>query len=360
MIGESATDANVAERLAMLSALVNGDTSLAYRLATDCLANGVPFDRIVDNILQPVQEELGRRWADGELGIADEHASTAAIEELLIRLGTTAQEPTGPTVVITSAERDTHVLGARAVASALALDGFRAVFIGPSMPAIELGDFLDVQQPAALALSCSVPSALAGAAGSASVAHGVGIPVVGGGRAVIGAERAARLGFDAYAASPRDAVGCMRAWAASPPSRLRLSPAPVPEQRALADRGPTLIAIALDGAEAEGARPRAAIFEEITRVLQVVESALLLDEPRLVAEHLQWLRDTGPAHGFARVTIEATLTNLARAMDGDLGRAGDALRVAMAWRWPADGGAFTGPDRRARHEDARVQFGSGS
>ena len=328
MTTENADADHVPERLAMLSALVNGDTSLAYRLATDCLANGVGFDRIVDHILQPVQAEVGRRWADGELGIADEHASTAAIEELLIRLAATAQEPEGPTVVITSAEKDTHALGARAVASALALDGFRAVFIGPSMPATELHHFLEVQQPAALALSCSLPSALAGAAASASVAHAVSIPVVGGGGAIIGADRAARLGFDAFAGSPHDAVECLRTWAVTPPDRLRLSPEPVPEGRALARRGPTLIAGAIDAAN-DGGDPHATAFEELTRVLQVVESALLLDEPDLVSEHLHWLRDTGPAHGFALATIDATLTNLARAMDGDLERARDALRLAM-------------------------------
>ena len=40
MTTENADADHVPERLAMLSALVNGDTSLAYRLATDCLANG--------------------------------------------------------------------------------------------------------------------------------------------------------------------------------------------------------------------------------------------------------------------------------------------------------------------------------
>ena len=62
------------ERFAMLAALVNGDVPLAYRLAVELLAQGVPFDDIAVDVLAPVQAELGRRWAAGDLGIADEHA----------------------------------------------------------------------------------------------------------------------------------------------------------------------------------------------------------------------------------------------------------------------------------------------
>ena len=63
------------ERVAMLAALVNGDVPLAYRLALELLGCGVPFDAIVIDVLAPVQAELGRRWATGDLGIADEHAA---------------------------------------------------------------------------------------------------------------------------------------------------------------------------------------------------------------------------------------------------------------------------------------------
>ena len=49
------------ERLALLAALVNGDAALAFRVAQDCLSDGVSFDRIVDDVLQPVQERSEER-----------------------------------------------------------------------------------------------------------------------------------------------------------------------------------------------------------------------------------------------------------------------------------------------------------
>lgn len=324
---ESDRSAKDDERLAMLAALVDGDVSLAYRLAIGLLANGVPFDAVVVDVLSPVQAELGRRWAAGDLGVADEHAASAAIDELLVRLTATADVPRGPTVVVASAEHDAHALGGRVVASALALEGYRVLFLGASVPAPDLADFLDIQQPLALALSCSIPAALVGAARSVAAAHELGIPVVGGGRALATHERASRLGFDALAGIPSDAVPILRAWELSPP-RLVAAPGPIPERGALARRSHALVGAATE-ASTNGDTAAPDLGDELQRVLHVVESALLVEEPALIAEHVQWLRDTGPAHGFTRSHIDAALAALADGMNDDLQRAGSALRAAL-------------------------------
>jgi methanogenic corrinoid protein MtbC1 len=316
------------ERLAMLAALVNGDVTLAYRLALELLANGVPFDDIAADVLSPVQGELGRRWAAGDLGIADEHAASAAVDELLVRLGATVEPPTGSAVVVASAENDAHSLGGRVIASALALEGFRVLFLGPSVPAPDLAEFVEMQQPLALALGCSISTALAGAARSIAAAHEVGVPVVGGGRALATQSRADGLGLDAFARSPRDAVEILRVWERSAPSRFATAPDPIPEHAALSQRSYALVAAAIAG-NSNGDNPRPAPAEELLRVLQVVEGALLLEDPTIIEEHVEWLRALGPAHGFARAAIDATLLALADAMDPDLPRASTMLRSAL-------------------------------
>ncbi len=316
------------ERLAMLAALVDGDVTLAYRFATQLLAQGVPFDDIAVDVFGPVQAELGLRWAAGDLGVADEHAASAAVYELIVRLGVVAEEPSGPRVVVACPERDAHALGARVVASALALEGCRVLFLGASVPADDLEDYLELHRPLALALSCSITSALVGAASSVAVAHRVGVPVVGGGRAFTTEQRALRVGMDAFARVPRDAVDCVRGWEGSPPELLAVEPTPVPEHRGLADRSQRLIATALDAAANHGPR-RDGLSEELARVLQVVEGALLLDEPGVIGEHIQWLRDTGPAHGLPQASLDDALNALAVAMDGDLQRAGHLLGAAL-------------------------------
>lgn len=316
------------ERLAMLAALVDGDVTLAYRLATQLLTQGVPFDEIAVDVFGPVQAELGFRWAAGDVSVASEHAASAAVYELIVRLGVIAEEPSGPTVVVAGPARDAHGLGARVVATALALEGCRVLFLGASVPADDLVDYLELRRPVALALSCSMPSALVGAASSVAAAHRVGVPVVGGGRALPSDQRALRLGMDAFARVPRDAVDRVRAWEGSPPVHLGSGPAAVPEQRSLADRSQRLVATALDAAANEGLR-RDGLSEELARVLHVVEAALLLDEPGMIGEQIQWLRDTGPAHGLPRALLDNVLGALAVAMDGDLQRAGHLLHAAL-------------------------------
>ena len=301
------------ERLALLSALVDGDAAIAFRLATRLLDEGVSFEQLVTDVLAPVQHELGRRWAMNELGIADEHAASAAVEELLIRLAATLDPPRGPKVVVACAEHEMHALGSRVVASLLTLDGFRALPLGPSIPPRDLAEYLEMQQPLALALSVSVASALANAAGSIAVAHEASVPVVAGGQAFGGREALARrLGADAFAPTPTGALEVLRAWEVAPPGALAPAPPPVPERDALRR---AMIGL-----------PPGALTEEMERLLAVVESALLVDEPTLVADHLAWLRETAPVYGIEVREIDDAVRRLHDAIPADLERPRALLR----------------------------------
>jgi methanogenic corrinoid protein MtbC1 len=309
------TDATAfrSERLALLSALVDGDAAHAFRLATKLLDEGVSFEQLVTDVLAPVQHELGRRWATSDLGIADEHAASAVVEELLVRLGATLDAPRGAKVVIACAEHDMHALGGRVVASLLTLDGFRALPLGASIPPSDLAEYLEMQQPLALALSVSVSSVLANAARSIAVAHDAGVPVVAGGQGFGGREaRARRVGADAFAPSASDALEVLRAWEVARPQSLAPAPPPVPEHDALWRAVPGL---------APGA-----LADEIRRLTSVVESALLLSEPTLVSDHLAWLRETAPAYGIGELEIDDAVRRLHDALPADLERARTLLR----------------------------------
>jgi methanogenic corrinoid protein MtbC1 len=313
---ESESNALNRERLALLSALVDGDAAFAFRLATKLLDDGVSFEQLVTEVLAPVQHEVGRRWAMDDLGIADEHAASAAVEELVIRLGATLDPPRGPKVVLACAEHDMHALGSRVVASLLRLDGFRALPLGASIPPRHLADYLEVQEPLALALSVSVPGALADAARSIAVAHDKGVPVVAGGQAFGGREtRARRLGADAFAATPGGALEVLRAWEVAPPKTLAPAPAPIREHDALQSlrRG------------IPDVQP-GALADEMRRLVAVVESALLVDDPTLVADQLVWLRETAPAYGIAESVVDEAVRTLHDAVPTDASRARALLR----------------------------------
>ena len=301
------------ERLALLSALVDGDVAIAFRLSSALLDEGVSFEQLVADVVAPVQHELGRRWATNDLGIADEHAASAAVEELVIRLAATLEPPRGAKVVIASAEHDMHALGGRVVASLLTLDGFRALPLGPSIPPRDLAEYLEMQEPLALALSVSIPSALADAARSIAVAHDTNVPVVAGGQAFAGDEtRARRLGADAFAPTPADALAVLRGWEVARPDRLASVPPPVPEHDEL-----SRLALSF---------PQRALTDEMNRLIAVIESALLVDEPALVDDHLAWLRATAPVYGISDTDVDDAVRRLHDAMPAGLHRARELLR----------------------------------
>jgi hypothetical protein len=89
---------------------------------------------------------------------------------------------------------------------------------------------------------------------------------------------------------------------------------------------PALVTAALASVP-DGPRGSLDMAEELRRLLRVVEGALLLEEPRLVVDHVEWLRATGPAHGVERPTIDRLVNGLTSSMADGLDRARTLLRA---------------------------------
>jgi methanogenic corrinoid protein MtbC1 len=200
-------------RLAVLSAVMEGDAGLALDIVGGQMANGVPFDAILFDIIAPLQSDVGRRWEQGDFGIAEEHASTGAIETLVALLsGSLSQPDDGAPIVVACAEGDHHSLPARMAAAYLLYIGYRTTFLGTSVPSTDLGPYLAETKPAALVLSCAMSTSLPGARDCIKAAHASGIPVVAGGRGFGDGTRATRLGADAWVANPRDLDELLATW----------------------------------------------------------------------------------------------------------------------------------------------------
>ena len=179
--------------------------------------------------------------------------------------------------------------------------GSECCFSVRRVPAAHLGDFLEMQQPFALALSCSVRTALVGAARSVGVARELGSRWSVA-TALPTADSRVTVGY-------RCAGPCSRRRRADPAvvGTVPTGPAggragPDPRTAALVRLSHALVAGAID-ATTRSPGTTAGLVEELQRVLQVLESSLLLQEPVLVAEHVQWLHETGPVHGSPRTSI---------------------------------------------------------
>jgi methanogenic corrinoid protein MtbC1 len=214
-------------------ALVRCDPVTATDLVMDLLESGASLSEIVQDVLGPAQTRVGKLWERGEWSVAQEHTATAVTEAAVSALWVMTarrQLSGGPRVAVACAEGEWHALPPRMAAALAAEAGADITVLGPSMPADHLQRRLEMGDIDVLALSCTVPANLIGAARCVAAAHAAGLPVVVGGPAFAGRpQRAAAIGADLLADSPQQlsepppAVG---ADVVVPEEALRLDAAP--------------------------------------------------------------------------------------------------------------------------------------
>ena len=140
---------------------------------------------LVDALARPVMEAVGERWCSGRASVAEEHAATELLRELLTHLlPGLAWHQGGPRAVVTCAPGERHQLGARLVSQLLVLDGWRVRFLGADTPARDLAVFVAREQPLFVGLSVSMPDNVPDAKLALELMHRTTphIPLVAGGR----------------------------------------------------------------------------------------------------------------------------------------------------------------------------------
>lgn len=188
-------------------ALTRCDAAAATDLVLDLLESGASLSDIVEDVVAPAQVHVGELWERGEWYVAQEHAATAVTEAAVSALWVmTARRQLGDGlhVAVACAEGEWHALPARMAAALAAEAGAHVTVLGPSMPADHLRRRLELRDIDVLAVSCTVPVNLRGAADCVAAAHAVGVPVVVGGRAFAGRpQRAGAIGADALVEAPQ-------------------------------------------------------------------------------------------------------------------------------------------------------------
>ncbi|MGB7859386.1 MAG: cobalamin-dependent protein, partial [Acidimicrobiia bacterium] len=170
--------------MALTSAALAGDAGGLYRIASNLMDEGVPFDSVLFDYLLATERELGKRWEQADYLITEEHAATAAIETVIALLAGMLDQPReGSSVAVVTAEGDDHSLPARAVAAELLFLGYRTTFLGANVPGVDFQEYLEIDRPDVIVLSAAMTGHLPGAHSVINAAHAVGVPVVVGGAA---------------------------------------------------------------------------------------------------------------------------------------------------------------------------------
>lgn len=136
----------------LLAAVADMNVDAAER-ALQRASNDFSPRELVTQVLAPALEEVGSRWASGELCTASEHAASALLRTRLGALLAAQAVSKAPPVVCTTPAGEQHELGALVVAVLIAMRGRRAVFLGANLPAPEIAEAARLSKAAAIALS---------------------------------------------------------------------------------------------------------------------------------------------------------------------------------------------------------------
>lgn len=124
-------------RATMEWALAQGDVLAAEATARLLMAGGRSPDALYDDVLRPLLESVGDRWATGELRVEQEHTFSATVSVLLHRLAAPAGEGRRGLIVLSGAPGEQHLLGALMLRDSLVRAGWSVSFPG-ELPAEEL------------------------------------------------------------------------------------------------------------------------------------------------------------------------------------------------------------------------------
>jgi methanogenic corrinoid protein MtbC1 len=113
---------------------------------------------VVNDVVVPLMHEIGLKWKEGHLRIANEHMASAVIRTFLGNHISRTPTPEGAPVLIAGAPAGHHhEFGALIVVATAAAAGWRSIYLGPNLPAAEFASVARGHEARAIALSLIYP-----------------------------------------------------------------------------------------------------------------------------------------------------------------------------------------------------------
>ena len=94
---------------------------------------------LIEEVVQPLMEGIGRMWREGDLRVADEHMATAVVRSFVGNMRAAFQvSEAAPRIVATTPAGQLHELGALLASIVATSEGWNSTFLGPNLPAEEI------------------------------------------------------------------------------------------------------------------------------------------------------------------------------------------------------------------------------
>jgi DNA-binding transcriptional MerR regulator len=138
--------------------VLGGDLEGARRTILQFDDVGLSLGRLFDGVLIPALEEVGKRWENGTLRVAQEKEISELSRELIAELSRRHARPaaTGPLVVAACVAGEDHELGLRMTCGLLREHGARVHYLGADVAPSFLIEAVQIHEPDAVLLSATL------------------------------------------------------------------------------------------------------------------------------------------------------------------------------------------------------------
>lgn len=199
----------------LASLLVDGDDELAAWTLDQAMLVASRVE-VYDGLLADAMRLIGDRWEQGQWSVADEHHASETLRRALdrIRPDLGPEDRIGPLAVLAAVAGERHMIGLMCLDHALRERGWTVANLGADVPADDLGRFVSRNEAQLVALTASHPSrtdatkaaidVVRASANSAGEARR--IPILLGGRLVLGSDSDAELDVDWRGTSLPEAI----------------------------------------------------------------------------------------------------------------------------------------------------------
>jgi methanogenic corrinoid protein MtbC1 len=140
----------------MLEAIERYDETSAEQVL-DNLLRSVTATRVIRDVFLPLLREVGERWADGRLNVAQEHFASAFVLSRLLTLARGWDRGLGPRAVLACPANEQHTLGLIAFGIALREIGWQITYLGADTPIAAVTHAAVAIRPRLTVLSVAVP-----------------------------------------------------------------------------------------------------------------------------------------------------------------------------------------------------------
>ena len=119
-------------------AAVQGLDAVSLQEQLDRASVALSQRALLEEVVRPLMERIGRMWQEGALRVAAEHMATAVVRSFIGNMRPFQGNGTAPRAVATTPAGQRHELGAMLASLVAASEGWNATFLGPDLPAEEI------------------------------------------------------------------------------------------------------------------------------------------------------------------------------------------------------------------------------